>query len=42
MDVLWIGPALALSLAATLFTGKAILSVFVHALERGRHDKPEL
>lgn len=42
MDVLFIGPAIALSFAATLFTGKAILHVFVNALERGRNQKPQI
>ena len=33
MDALFIGPALALSFVATLFTGKALLSVFMAVLE---------
>jgi hypothetical protein len=40
MDVLLIGPAIALTFAGTLFAGKAILSAFLSALEyRSRHER---
>jgi hypothetical protein len=40
MDALLIGPALALSLAGTLYAGKALLSVFVAVLEhRSRREE---
>jgi len=40
MDALMIGPAVALTFAGTLIAGKALLWVFLNALEhRNRHPR---